>query len=147
MRDRLLPACVYKRYHTSSESNTRVLFVLSANVILNNSTVNKKLILCYILNTILSFCFLFFYSFCSVLPTKILSKATAQQKGCASLSRWCLVSEWICVLYESCESMIQSPIHKEREPFTLFMNESAGRMYEWLIKTFTATCCHFKFLI
>ncbi len=45
--------------------------------------------------------------FCSVLSMQILP-VKAQQNCCVS----CLVSEWIHILNESGESMIQKPIHK-----------------------------------
>ncbi len=50
----------YCSYHTSRESRITsadfVSNIKSLNVILYNSSVNKKLVLCYILNTILCFC-------------------------------------------------------------------------------------------
>ncbi len=82
---------------------TRVLFVPS--VILYNNSVNKKLILCYILNAILSV---------FVLPTKILP-IKPQQNCCASPSNTAVFSLWMNLRFERIEWINDSkPIHKER---------------------------------
>ncbi len=74
-----------KQYHTSSAF---VLICTSANVIWYNSSVNKKLILCNILNTI--FCVLFNFA-----NENITYKATAE-----------LLIQWLWIV-KHCESMIQ----------------------------------------
>ncbi len=91
-------SCIYIiRYHTSRESSiTRVLFVpniTSANVILYNSSVNKKLILCYILKTILCV----FAQFCR---EHITFKATAELGYCASSSNTTVFSFWMNLSFE-----------------------------------------------
>ncbi len=123
-------SCIYIiRYHTNRESSiTRVLFVpniTSANVILYNSSVNKKLILCYILKTILCV----FAKFCR---EHITFKATAELGYCASSSNTAVFSFWMNPRFERIVWINDSKrsIHKESCLLNSWINQPF-ELIEW----------------
>ncbi len=94
-----------EQYHTNDACPNTT----SANVILHNSSVNKKLILGYIVNTILS----------------VFGKFFQQKYYLLSHSRIavCLWAPQQClVLNKSCKSMIKRPIYKESRLLNSWMN-------------------------